>query len=820
MSDTLTTAELLPGETAALATPVTISPIEPRHNGLDFFALKKEGLKFIQARSGDIWTDYNEHDPGVTTLEQCCYALTELCYRAELPLVDLLSVHNNQLDPQQGLYSPQAMMTCNPVTISDYRKLIVDRVPSVANVWLTPIKPGSENVGGCYHISLYVADMASNSTDCGGDPQLSPQRIKDKVRTLYNQHRGLCEDVDQIDILTPVPVTVTADITVNDPQLADTVMAQIRFNLQQLFAPQIKRHSLKTALARGEDVQAIFNGPLLLHGLIDDEQLKPKASCFCGHDIFGCLVNIEGVTSISGITMDTGNEVEKGCYLQLSKVMDQGITIKFRNMKVPINPQVVQRQLNRLEQNQRLSYALEAACSHHFAAPKGQFHELAQYTSIQQHFPDVYGINDFGVASNQPRSRHAQAKQFKGYLLVFDQLLANYFAQLAHAKDLYAIDPALNQSYFYQSLENLVPQVAPLLKTVPPSKSYQTGLADLVRSQDNFKQRRNRFLDVSLALYGQQMSTVYMPPHVGCDNDWRLLQAKLGWLRHQVAGTQGRGRGMNYQGRATSDNIAGMAIKLRIELGMLAYEGRSFAQMCAEAGFEMVELDEQATIGRLSIGYIDDLEGCFDVIETVTLTAKDKTNGLPQYLSRGQTVTLQSLQAFAVPDGFVLGFEHQTGQVTVLCQSPINPVDWHFIERCHDKTTARKVVVQLHHSAKRLNAGWHQLYLVEHLLLRFAEQPADLNYTFTLSVVICASPAQLADPLYIHRVKTQTRQNTPLHIQLNYCFITPRQLAEFQQVYLAWRQSLAKDNSNKRKMCCQALQALIVGYSSELNGTD
>ena len=49
--------------------PVTISHQEPANEGVDYAKLKEEGLKLVQQLAGDIWTDYNEHDPDVTRLE-------------------------------------------------------------------------------------------------------------------------------------------------------------------------------------------------------------------------------------------------------------------------------------------------------------------------------------------------------------------------------------------------------------------------------------------------------------------------------------------------------------------------------------------------------------------------------------------------------------------------------------------------------------------------------------------------------------------------------------------------------------------------------
>ena len=53
---------------------------------LDFKALKAEGLAYIQRHSSSEWTNLNPSDPGVTILEQLCYAFTELGYCANFPI--------------------------------------------------------------------------------------------------------------------------------------------------------------------------------------------------------------------------------------------------------------------------------------------------------------------------------------------------------------------------------------------------------------------------------------------------------------------------------------------------------------------------------------------------------------------------------------------------------------------------------------------------------------------------------------------------------------------------------------------------------------
>ena len=50
--------------------------------------------------------------------------------------------------------------------------------------------------------------------------------------------------------------------------------------------------------------------------------------------------------------------------------------------------------------------------------------------------------------------RRAQAKQLKAYLLFFEQMLVNYLEQLAHVKDLFAVDDTVTHSYFSHLFTN------------------------------------------------------------------------------------------------------------------------------------------------------------------------------------------------------------------------------------------------------------------------------------------------------------------------------------------------------------------------------
>jgi hypothetical protein len=78
---------------------------EPAQDWEKLYAL---GLNHVQRLAGRIWTDYNLHDPGITTLELLCYALTDLSYRAAFPIKDLLANPTNNAEEMKRQFSPRA----------------------------------------------------------------------------------------------------------------------------------------------------------------------------------------------------------------------------------------------------------------------------------------------------------------------------------------------------------------------------------------------------------------------------------------------------------------------------------------------------------------------------------------------------------------------------------------------------------------------------------------------------------------------------------------------------------------------------------------
>src|SRR5215475_234438 len=104
--------------------PRTLSTASLEYPAMDYAFLRQEGIRHLERLAGQIWTDFNAHDPGITILEQLCYAITDLATRINYAIPDLLT--RNGESTYDSLFGPAQVLTTRPVTINDLRKLVID----------------------------------------------------------------------------------------------------------------------------------------------------------------------------------------------------------------------------------------------------------------------------------------------------------------------------------------------------------------------------------------------------------------------------------------------------------------------------------------------------------------------------------------------------------------------------------------------------------------------------------------------------------------------------------------------------------------------
>ena len=127
-----------------MAKSITIQKNQSLPDSSDYQLLRQKGLEYIEKLGSRLWTDYNVHDPGITMLEALCYALTDLGFRTSLDIKDLLALPVPETadadgqfpaDKRQALYTARNILTVNPFTNNDFRKLLIN-IDGIKNGWL------------------------------------------------------------------------------------------------------------------------------------------------------------------------------------------------------------------------------------------------------------------------------------------------------------------------------------------------------------------------------------------------------------------------------------------------------------------------------------------------------------------------------------------------------------------------------------------------------------------------------------------------------------------------------------------------------------
>lgn len=431
--------------------------------------LLRRGTQYCQQLGGDLWTDYNLHDPGVTILQQLCYAITDLSYRTDFRVVDLLEAAPQAPKPEQPLFTGDRILTCNPVTTADYRKFLYDSTKGVKNIWLAPIENHSLGISGLYEVQVETWESVKDENEAA---------IRKQVEECMRSTRNLAEDVEKVTILKAQEIEVEGIIEIGPQENPVAVLAQVLFDIQNSLIP-FPRVQAVDELFKSRQPDEIWNGPLLGLGALDENSLKPLKRTVEGQEIANIMMRTPGVKRVTRLNVrDLSNpnlppnspiHIKEGYVPRLSppilEVQDSyTIAVELEGgVTWHVDSKAVWARIQELEgdiHNSEAYAARSAQASQYLRAPHGEYKNVENYVSIQHQFPVAYGLSKYGIpdysmeglALGSKKQREARVQQLKAYLLFFEQLLANYLSQLAHVGNLFSLDEELRKSYFFQRL--------------------------------------------------------------------------------------------------------------------------------------------------------------------------------------------------------------------------------------------------------------------------------------------------------------------------------------------------------------------------------
>ncbi|MDT7828241.1 hypothetical protein RQM65_06160 [Pricia sp. S334] len=505
-----------------------LSPVDPHvPEFLDFKKLRREGLEHIGELAGKMWTDHNVHDPGITILETLVYALMDLGYRTNLPFEDLITTDSGAAT-DDNFPTPLQVLTVNPVTITDYRKLLLE-VGGVRNAWLEPADQ---------EVPLFI-DGRRNQLDCKSAQYSDNQRCmrdlkypfmdvrlnglykvyieKDtervrsqtdhgnlvrEVRRILMAHRNLCEDFrEEICLLQPLDIGICAEVEIANGFLPEKVYAQLIAALREFVQPRVRYYTLKELLEKGRPIDEIFAGrPYRKHsyGFVDTDEFEAleRRKELRLSDLYTVLLGVEGVLRVKNIHINGGTPLpapefcpkedgETGPWATGIRISDDQVPVfSLETTCVDVYGEQGYIALDKPKVHKSFSFPKKFHLPENkldAQIPSGRYRDdLGAYRSIQHDFPVVYGIGDDGLPERASLLRKTQALQLKGYLLFYDQMLANYAAQLTRIRSLFALTPesdrpSTDRHTYFTQLAETVPGLEDLLQSYEADAKMDAG---------------------------------------------------------------------------------------------------------------------------------------------------------------------------------------------------------------------------------------------------------------------------------------------------------------------------------------------------------
>jgi hypothetical protein len=799
-------------------TGAEIDPVTAAAESLDHLSLFATGLDHVRALSGRVWTDHNIHDPGITTLELLAYALTDLGYRAGFPIADLLaSPVGNAAAMQAQFFTARQILPSGPLTTADYRRLLID-VVGVKNAWLRPAtetlwadtrlgwllreRPGDMtgivqvNLRGLYAVTIEYMD---------GLPAIERSAALEAVRARLHANRNLCEDFVEFGAVQEQPFIICGEVELEPGAELPRVHAEILFAVQQYLSPPVLQYTLAEMQARTHadgtpyGVEDIFDGPPLEHGFIDAAELEAAElrTEIRLSDVISVVMDIPGVRAVRDLLIQPAPPSRPPESKWRVPVIDgrkptlasDGCRLVFYKRHMPFTVERAQWGPHWDALAAAATARVETPRAEDLAIPLGRWRSPASYYSFQNHFPAMYGLGEAGLPSGADERRMRLAFQMKGYLLFFDQLMADFMAQLAAVPQLFSTAWRVTRTYHHQPVETF-PEWRRIYRDANVQGALQAGLDD----EAEMAVRRNRFLDHLIARHGERFHELaeVMRTEFGL-GPAAMVRYKCDFLTDYPE--TGRRRGLAYDYSLTGDadlwnsaNVSGLERRLAGLLGIANSTRRNLGDVSYDLYAEV-----DGTPGD---------EFRFRVRHPVTqkILLSSSTRYATQALAKAE---MRRAIHFAQTAG---GYQRR--------QTDAEDPRWFFnviddtgevlARRIEYFRTAEQMEAAIQQLTEHLRATYSEegMYVVESILLQRGRPDDTLlpicpdpnctdcadedPYSYRIHVILPAFGGRFEDMEFRRWAEQVIREETPAHIQPKVCWIGADDMAEFERLYRDW----------------------------------
>ncbi|MDR0893028.1 MAG: hypothetical protein LBN24_10495 [Mediterranea sp.] len=357
-----------------------------------YTTLQQHTLEELQRLAGEVWTDFNAHDPGVTLADAANYALTETDYKLDFDLEDYLTAPEGTFQADEfGLFAPANLYPTAPITIDDYRKLLLAHFPMLENVAISMADDGT------YRFALRVSSFFEHT-----------EGLTEQVRQFYHEHRNLCETVGEITIQHPRKLSLSVDIEVYSDRDATDILVDIYWKAMQYISGSINIKPTASQTLSAIPPEEWWDGP------VNDVRVTIPVQQDTENELYHQLCQIQGIKDfticyfVEQVDGEEGKRVrtdfKDGYTLQVPERLDN-IIIRVDGEPVEANPVTLREKLKArhfTKGTSRMRFFLQ---THNKEVPsdngqeerasagllcKGTYHDIYAHYPVYQELPKCY----------------------------------------------------------------------------------------------------------------------------------------------------------------------------------------------------------------------------------------------------------------------------------------------------------------------------------------------------------------------------------------------------------------------------------------------
>lgn len=702
----------------------------------NYYEHRKEALLWIQKLSGQLWTDFNPHDPGVTILEVLSYALTELDYKLGFTIEDIL--HSSVVKKgfqlkDNALFLAEDIFCTAPVTKKDFRILLIDQIHGVTNAWLFVENQDK----GLFNLTVQLNSEAE------------PELIKREVFDLFNEYKVVGWSLKEVKVIQKKDVELSGNFYFQSDESAEKLLASVFYEFnEKLINIKPTSQTFDKLWSDGKPLNEIFDGPKVENGIIEKEDLKPFHNEIQLQTINGALNKLKGVLVISDISIKMGGKV----YTKVIPTEDNLPYInprKNHNIRVyndgkpaEIDPEELDYQYHKIDQAVRRNYELSGKKTSSFEfLEKTRNRNIATFYRLMQEFPTIYQID----GSQYREGARFRNKQFKKLLLPFEQFLSNSMKQLAETSTFFSVS---NDSEYYNQ------QVI---------EDKETKLEKEHVKEIDFLKKRNQVLNHLLARFDSSMNhylpDLYYGDHIKSFSQ-RLKCKEL--LIKDFPDISANKSSITTKHR---NGLSYIAYELMLKLWIDKPAERPYHKVISDLKMEFTKLEDDGSIQVKS--YLEEL---FDK----NLTEKERRfyvhtdRPLETLLASGLKSSNYSVSKIKEEDMFGLYLSLGDTQLKNL------------IHKSADRKGLLNEIGYWINLFFDLNKRSEGFYLIDNSLL----QSSTLNFSYTVSFIFTAWSKRFQSRNFQQNVEEMIMESMPAHLRIHVIWLNHIEMKLFESEYL------------------------------------